>query len=215
MTDEQHLEKVKRPAQIRNWSFCPNFAVRTLVRAVLIMMHSIAKNVRLPLRRFHRDATRHHPSLTGRRSMSPALTTNPLPGAGQATPAAWHSLSLSGRSFPWAQRSAPSCGSDWASRIFDSWAVYILIWARVSAWISGRRLAPSQYWCGSCQLSTGATRSPPSGLVGGWPSFRLNCPCPSHFSARPWCIPQCNVLRVRWRWSLKASSPTKWPSCWA
>ena len=199
MTDEQHLEKVKRPAQIRNWLFCPNFAVKTLVRAVLIMMHSIAINVRLPLRRFHRDVTRHRPSLTGRRSRSPALTTNPLPRAGQATHAAWHSLSLSGRSFPWARRSVPSCGFGWASRIFDSWAVYILIWARVSAWISGRRPAPNQYWCGSCQLSTSAICSPPPGLAVGWANFRLNCPCLNHFLVRPWYNLPCNVLWARQR----------------
>ena len=205
MTDDQHLEKVKQPAQIRNWLFCLNLPVETLFRSVLIMMHSIARDVRLLLLRFHRDVTRHRPSLTDRRSRSRALTNDPLPGAGQATHVAWHSLSLSVRSFPWARRSAPSCGSDWALRIFDSWAVYILIWARVSAWISGRRPAPNQYWCGSCQLSAGATRSPPSSLAVDWPNFRLNCPSPNHFSARPWCIPQCSVLRARWRWNLKAS----------
>ena len=203
MITDQLLENVKRLEQMRNWSFLPYFTVHLVLRCALaatIMMLAIAKIVRLlPLQKFHRDVTRHHPSLSGRHSSLHARKIDPLPGVGLATLAALRSPSLSARSFPWGRRSAPSCDSGWASHIFDSWAVCTRSVARVCAWISGQRRAPDQYWCGSCQLSTGATRSPPSGLAGGWPNFRLNCPYQCHFSAKPWCTPQCNVLRDRWR----------------
>ena len=80
--------------------FPPYLAVESIVLVVATIIPAIVKNEQPPLQRFHRVVTRHRLSLSGRHLRSPAITIDPLPGAGQATPAAWHSLSLSDRSFP-------------------------------------------------------------------------------------------------------------------
>ena len=75
-------------------------AAELRVRAESILMLAIAQNLRLLLQRIHQYATRHRPSLSGRRSRSPARAIDPILGEDQATLSAWHSLALSDRSFP-------------------------------------------------------------------------------------------------------------------
>ena len=75
-------------------------AAELRVRAESNLMLVIAKNLRILLQRIHQYATRHRPSLSGRRSRSLARAIYPLPGEDQATLSAWHSLALSDRSYP-------------------------------------------------------------------------------------------------------------------